>query len=57
MDLKIGESKMEIEVSKKESFIRQILKREWEFFQIHNYFIKHNIFLFSILVHRRIPVS
>ena len=33
MDLKIGESKMEIEVSKKESFIRQILKREWEFFQ------------------------
>lgn len=33
MDLKIGESKMKIEVSKKESFIRQILKREWEFFQ------------------------
>ena len=33
MDLKIGESKMEIEVSKKERFIRQILKREWEFFQ------------------------
>ena len=24
---------MEIEISKKESFIRQILKREWEFFQ------------------------
>ena len=24
---------MKIEVSKKESFIRQILKREWEFFQ------------------------
>jgi len=33
LDFKIGELKMEREISKKESFIRQILKREWEFFQ------------------------